>query len=235
MGYILDLILIAVLIFFIVLGRRWGAIRTAVEFLGLFAAVLAAILIGNALSDWIFSALIRDSVIHSVQSAITESAGHAAAEQLQQVLGVLPGFVLNASDSAALSNEVSAAIAKGAADGAVWIVDQAVRPVVVAMLRVILAVLLSVVFLILIRLLARMLDLVAKLPVLRQLNHLLGGICGALKGAAVILLVLAVLRVALPMGKTPGLLSQQNLEQSVLFGTVYENNPLAAALQPEQE
>ena len=80
-----------------------------------------------------------------------------------------------------------------------------------------------------------MLDLVAKLPVLRQLNHLLGGICGALKGAAVILLVLAVLRVALPMGKTPGLLSQRNLEQSVLFGTIYENNPLAAALQPEQE
>ncbi len=235
MGYILDLILLAVLFFFIAMGRRRGAIRTAVEFCGLFVAVAAAILIGNVFSDWIFSTFIRDSVIRSVQSAITEGAGQTAAVQLQKVLQALPGSVRNAADSAALSADVAAAIAKGAEDGAVWIVDQAVRPVVVAMLRVILAVLLFIVFLILIRLLARVLDLIAKLPVLRQLNGILGGVCGAIKGAAVILLALAVLRVAVPMMQSPGLLSQQNLEQSVLFGAVYENDPLAALLQPEQK
>ena len=235
MGYILDLILLAVLFFVIAMGRRRGAIRTAVEFCGLFVAVAAAILIGNVFSDWIFSTFIRDSVIRSVQSAITEGAGQTAAVQLQKVLQALPGSVRNAADSAALSADVAAAIAKGAEDGAVWIVDQAVRPVVVAMLRVILAVLLFIVFLILIRLLARVLDLIAKLPVLRQLNGILGGVCGAIKGAAVILLALAVLRVAVPMMQSPGLLSQQNLEQSVLFGAVYENDPLAALLQPEQK
>ena len=54
MGYMLDLILLVVLFFFIALGRRRGAIRTAVEFCGLFVAVAGAILIGNVLSDWVF-------------------------------------------------------------------------------------------------------------------------------------------------------------------------------------
>ncbi len=235
MGYVLDLILLAVLILFIAVGRHRGAIRTAVEFCGLIVSIVAAVIIGNVLSDWFFSAFIRGSVIQSVQAAITDGAGQAATAQLQKVLSALPGFVLNATDSAVLSADVAAAITKGAADGAAWIVDQAVRPVVVAMLRIIFAVLLTIVFLILIRLLGKVLDIIAKLPVLRQLNGFLGGVLGAVKGAAVILLALAVLRVAVPMTENPGVLSQKNLEQSVLFGTIYEGNPLFAVLEPGQE
>jgi len=234
MGFLLDLVLLAVLIVFIALGHHRGAIRTAVEFCGLFVAIAAALVLANVAADWMFASLIRGSVINSVQTAITAGAGQTAAVQLKKVLDALPGFVLNACDSATISAQATAAIAKGAQDGAVWIVDQAVGPAVVALLRIVLAVLLAVLFLVLIRMLAKVLDVIAKLPVLHQLNGLLGAVVGAVKGVVVILLALAVLRVAVPMMQNPRVLSQENINQSVLFKAVYEHNVLLAALQPAQ-
>lgn len=231
MGYVLDLAVAAVIVVFLLIGRRRGAIRTVVELCGLAVAIVAAVALCGVLSDWIYSSMIRGSVIKSVESALGESAGQGAAAQLERVLGVLPGFVLSASDAAQVSASVTQAIAGGVHDGAVLVADQVVRPVTVALLRIVLAVVLTVLILLLIHALARLLDLIARLPVLHQLNRLLGALLGAAKGVVVVLLALAVLRIALPMREAPGLFSPENLEQSILFGAMYEHNPLYAMLE----
>lgn len=93
-------------------------------------------------------------------------------------------------------------------------------------------VVLFVVLEILVHLAAVLLDRLFRLPVLRQVNSLLGGVFGFCKGAVVVLLACAVLRLALPV-PIPQKPSQewQKMGFSRIYQAVSAHNPLYTMLQ----
>lgn len=226
MGILFDVVLVAVALLFLYFGVRKGAVRSAIEFFGVIAAFLLAFFLSFWLSDLIFNSLIRNSMLQAVSNAIAGSTGEAAGEKVAEVFAALPGFVANMLNAEEVTPQILAAINQGAQAGATFVVDTVVGPIVIMVLRVLLIIVLFIVFSLLIKLLARVGDVFAKLPVIRQLNAMLGGLIGLLKGAVFILVALTILRLMIPMIQQPKVFTPENIADSTLFETLYEKNPV---------
>jgi uncharacterized membrane protein required for colicin V production len=109
-----------------------------------------------------------------------------------------------------------------------WAVDPVIS-------KILAMVILFFLFECLIQAIASILNKIARLPGLRQLNALLGGVLGFGKGSVVVLLLCAMLRISLP---TAAASTQQNqaLHQfalSQIYQTVSDNNPVYNLIQSQ--
>ena len=165
MGTIIDVVLIAVVVFFIIVGFKRGVVRSLVEFIGsLFALVVSAM----------FSGWIADSICNILEKN---------------------------------------------RDFSMW---------EYAGIRILAVILLFAVLHIVVQLAAKALDTVFHLPVLSQVNAVLGAVCGLLQGLVLAFVLCAVLQLAGPYIEINGhALSDETLAQSYLYGTVYSNSPAA--------
>lgn len=100
--------------------------------------------------------------------------------------------------------------------------------------RVIAAVVLFIVLEFLVQGIAAGLDRLFRLPGLRQINALLGGVFGLLKGGAVLLMLFSVMQVFLPaekLWKSGAYLEKYN--GSTVFRYVYTHNPVSSMLEKD--
>lgn len=226
MNWILDIVLVALAVLFIYLGGRRGAVRTIVEFVGSIAAIVIAVVVGGWLGETVFTVFLREGLCSTMETTIAGSMGNSLAEQITAVSEALPEYVSRFFDSEALATNVQNAINAGAADGAVLLTDHVIGPVLVMVLRLVFMIVLFIAVKILIRLIANAVDLVAKLPVLHQLNKGLGMVCGAAKAVVVILLLAAAICAIAPFMGENAWLSTQTVEQTYLLSWVCDHNPI---------
>ncbi len=225
MHLILDGAVVLVMLIFIGIGIHRGAVRTVVEFAGFFAALIAAAVISNAVTVPLYEAWVRPAVLETMGNALTDIAT-GSADPLTALTEKMPEFVVRYFENSSLEQNLSQALTAGAADGAQLLTDNVVAPVVQLLIRVLTAVVTFIVVLWLSRLIAGAADLVAKLPVLHQLNQGLGAVCGAAKGLIVVFVAVALIMVLLPSLPENEFLTAGNIEESMIFQKVYEINPL---------
>jgi membrane protein required for colicin V production len=103
-----------------------------------------------------------------------------------------------------------------------------------AIAKIITTIVIYILLQLLVNLAARALDTIFRLPVLHQVNSLLGGIFGLLKGVLVVFLLCAVLQLTLPLiaAKYPNVTAQK-ISQSRIYQYVYVNNPIYQLFQAE--
>lgn len=141
-------------------------------------------------------------------------------ELIGYILAIIAAFVL--SDS--LADTVSIYLPK-------------LRPVTVfshTVIKVICMIVIFVILQLLVQLAARALDTVFKLPVLHQVNSLLGGILGLAKGVLAVFFICAVLQLMLPIiaEKFPNI-NEKEITQSNIYMYLYINNPIYLLYQAE--
>ena len=234
MGLILDIVLVAIILLFLILGYRHGAVRTLIEFIGFFIALVAAAAVASWFASFLFETFVRNPLTEKISLVISDTVGQTASEQAAKIIEVLPQFIVKIGNLTTLSDDIALAAQSGAQVGAATIVDHIVGPVVVLFAQMLTTVLLFIIFLLIIRLIARGADFVARLPVLRELNGLLGMIIGAAKAALIISLLLLVIRAVTPPDQENGIFSAANIEQSTVFKWMYENNPLYELVQNKE-
>lgn len=226
MSWLLDLAVIIVFVVYLMLGIKRGAVRTVVEFVGFFAALVVAAVFSEQIAGIVFQSLVRPSVLKAtenmLQNILAGSADPVAALNRQ-----LPSFVTQFFDTSALQEQLETAVNSGAADGAKVLTDLAIGPVVTMLMQVIAAVVLFIAAMALIRMAAGAMDLIARLPVLKQLNKGLGAVCGAAKGLIIIFLISALIYGLTPFLPENDVLSMETIEESRIFGTICEINPLS--------
>lgn len=93
--------------------------------------------------------------------------------------------------------------------------------------KVLATIILFVLLQILVRFLATALDAVFRIPILHQVNALLGGIFGLFKGALVVFLLCAALQLTFPLitAKYPHI-TQKEVSKSYIYQYTYVNNPI---------
>lgn len=188
---LIDVILLATLLFFVLMGAKRGFILTLCSLVAVVVALVGANLAADTLSPKVADA-IRPRLEQAIQESLEEKAlevGMSAADM--DVLAVLKekgglyewaadavGDVLHSSDlipsAASIAANTAAALAQQLARGLIFLV---------AFLLVLLAW----------TLLSHALDLVAKLPGINGLNRTLGAALGFLKGLVVLYLASWVL------------------------------------------
>jgi membrane protein required for colicin V production len=109
-----------------------------------------------------------------------------------------------------------------------WAVDPVIS-------KILAMVILFILFECLIQTIASILSKIARLPGLKQVNALLGGVLGFGKGSVVVLLLCAMLRMSLP-ATAASTLQNQTIRQAALsqiYKTVSANNPIYNLMQSQ--
>lgn len=185
-----DIIIIAVfaLLFFIDFKR--GIAITILNVAGVALTGFLAYHISNFLASWVYTAFVQQTLTTNLQQMIdTQGINSAIANSFSAlpnwVMGML-GFFLSifGLDSSVYTNDFqvpnSAAVAVSAS------VENLIQPVITGMFRLVIGVVISIIIFIIIKILVKKLARVFKIPVVKQINELLGGVLGLAEAAILV-------------------------------------------------
>lgn len=227
MNMILDIGLLCVFLFFILIGVKRGFIRSAVHFLGAVIAAFLASALGGAAAKWVFDTLFREALVSKIGETIFSLGGQGAAAAAEETLSSLPDFIQRALEEAGITvGSLQGMLASKTGEAAELIAD-ALSPVFVSFLKVLAVIVLFMLFTMLVRVLANLVASVFRLPVLRQLDGLLGGVFGFLLALVALWILVSAVQVFIPMlavGARADL--EEALDHSLLAGLLIKSNPM---------
>lgn len=227
MNYALDIILLCVFLLFVAVGIRRGFIRSAAHFLGAVVSACLAAMLGGAAAQWVFDALFRDALVEKIGASLSALGTGDASMAVEGFLSSLPDFLVRAlEESGVTASSVAGSIATQSGQAAELIADS-LAPVFVSFLKVLAVIVLFLLFMMLVRVLSEILSAAFHLPVLSQVNGLLGGVFGFLLALVTVWVVLSAVQVFLPMLASDTQAEiQAALRQSVIAGAFVNLNPL---------
>ena len=222
----IDLILIAVWAFVIWRSARRGFIRSVIELVGWFLALMLAIWISGLIANAIYTSFIEPQFIKGVQSSVTSFANDHINDDVSAIRDSLPFYLRGVFSDADLSRSITSELSKGSAAAATAIAET-LRPALVSIISVMLTFLLMIPLMILVRIAAKYINKVFNLPVIGTINRVLGGILGFFKGILVIYIFVIVINVFMDMSQSKSFLffTQSAIDRTVLFATLQSLNP----------
>lgn len=229
MNLTLDIVILCVFLLFVAIGVRRGFIRSAAHFLGSVIAAFLASALGGAAAQWVFDTLFRGALVEKISETISSLGAGDAAAALDGVLATLPDFIARAlRDAGVTASRLEGAISAQSGQAAELIADS-LAPVFVGFLKVLAVIVLFLLFMMLVRFAADLLAGIFHLPVLRQLDGILGGLFGFLFALVAVWIVISAVQVFTPMLAVE---TQANislaLNRSVIAGAIIRANPLGA-------
>ena len=185
-----DIIIIAVfaLLFFIDFKR--GIAITILNVAGLALTGFLAYHISNFLASWVYTAFVQQTLTTNLQQMIdTQGINSAIANSFSAlpnwVMGML-GFFLSifGLDSSVYTNDFQ--VPNSAAASVSTSAENLIQPVITGMFRLVIGAVLSIIIFIIIKILVKKLARVFKIPVVKQINKLLGGVLGLAEAAILV-------------------------------------------------
>ncbi|WP_322174151.1 CvpA family protein [Acutalibacter caecimuris] len=227
MGYILDGAVIAVCLICVLVGVQRGFIRSAVHFLGSVIAACLASVLGGAVAQWLFDTLFRGAMVEKINETLQSLGAENAVAAIQQVLDSLPDFLVRAMEEAGVTvSRISGEITNQSSQAAGMIADY-LAPVFVGFLKVLAVIVLFFLLMTLVRLLAHLVGNMFRLPILGQIDGLLGGVFGFLLALLAVWVVVAAVTVFIPVLDTATRYQvDQVLGQSMIAKLFMQSNPL---------
>lgn len=227
---LLDVITVAVVILFAMIGMRRGFIKSVVRLLGFAVSVVASALVSSPVAQWIYNEMLYEQLEAIVAQKVQEGVAAASAtlaDQINAVLATLPQGVQNLLTVYGVDASGMAGAAQTNETLVPTIMDQIISPLCVAALQLIVFLVLFLVLFLVIRLLGKVIDKIfASLPVIKQINGLLGGVLGFAEGVLVLFVLCFALQLYMTLTGAGSLITPESLEQTYLLGWVMEINPI---------
>ena len=220
---IYDLILIALFLLMIIIGSVRGAAKALAGILVSIVSFLAATYLGRMLSTVIYESLIKPAIDSTVNSAIS----NLSVGTVTKVNETAPGWL---AELMKLSNVDLQSLAGGklplTADAACEAVSNAVKPTAVDIITFLLTVILFLLLrFILGKLLIKPLLNVFRLPGIRALDSVLGGLIGFVEAFLTVSMLSYLLKLLMPyIGSESGILNESTIYNSFIFYHFYSGN-----------
>ncbi len=227
---ILDIAVAALLILFTATGVHRGFIKSVVRLLGFAVAIVGAAIASMPIAQYIyttfFHTMIESVVARKVQEGVT-AAATSLSEQVTAVLSSLPRGVQSLLNAyGADGNQLSGATQTGEVLVST-IMNDVITPLCTAVLQVIVFLVLFLVLVLIVRLLGKLIDKVfAHLPVIKQVNGLLGGVLGFAEGVLVLFVLCFALQLYMTLTGVDSVLSTAHLNDTYLLGWMMTHNPI---------
>lgn len=215
-----DIIIIAVfaLLFFIDFKR--GIAITILNVAGVALTGFLAYHISNFLASWGYTAFVQQTLTTNLQQMIdTQGINSAIANSFSAlpnwVMGML-GFFLSifGLDSSVYTNDFQVPNSAAAAVSAS--VENLIQPVITGMFRLVIGVVISIIIFIIIKILVKKLARVFKIPVVKQINKLLGGVLGLAEAAILVFFAVNIFSGVLEFS------NPEMLNNPMISGTVFK-------------
>lgn len=193
---ITDIIIVAVMVLFAAIGVKRGLAKTILNIAGLVLAAISAYYLSSFLSQLIYDAFLKQTVINNIQQIIEQNGiDYALSNCLeavpQWINGILSfiigifGMSLNEyQNQLVLSSDFSSSTSQA--------VENVLAPVVSSVFGMILLVILFILIFIIVKKLIKLISRVFNIPVVKQINQLLGGIFGLAEGLLIVFIAVNI-------------------------------------------
>lgn len=186
MGILIDVIILAIIIFCVFLSAKKGFVRTAIEVAGFILAILISLAVSKPLSSFVYDKTVEPGVINAVSDASADSTKNAANAFWEK----LPEFVkVNAQAEGITADTVSQRLTENSDGGikaaAKTVSSNIIKPVFVSVISFAVSAVLFVILMIVVRFLARLLNKFFSFSIIGKMNSALGGAIGLIKGVLV--------------------------------------------------
>ena len=187
---IADIIIIAIFALLFIIDFKRGIAITILNIAGVALTGFLAYHISNFLASWVYTAFVQQTLTTNLQQMIdTQGINSAIANSFSAlpnwVMGML-GFFLSifGLDSSVYTNDFQ--VPNSAAAAVSTSVENLIQPVITGMFRLVIGVVISIIIFIIIKILVKKLARVFKIPVVKQINKLLGGVLGLAEAAILV-------------------------------------------------
>ncbi len=228
MAYILDILILAIVIFCIFRGIRRGAVKTAFSLLSFAVALILTFMFASPVTQYIEQQPFGQSMHESIEVALTDKIDGllytdktdttnttesilktlSVPEYMKKSLFLQSDFFVRNADVPA-ANAVADALAS-------------------AYMKIICTIVLFIVLLLLLRILRFVAEGIFKLPLLKEINRIVGAAAGLVNGIFIAYLVLSAVSALSGIPAFSWLAPAK--EASYIFKNVYENNVILSAI-----
>ncbi len=233
MSWILDIVAVLIFVLCVWKGHRQGVIKALTGIAAFLAAMIVSLLLNSSVATLAYNTVVEPPILESIDQVLGE--GGSVTQGADKALETMPGFIRNllAKNDITSGQALVNTLTDTAEDGSVaqQISDQVVRPVAMKLLKAICTLLLFLITFLAAHIALRVLDIIAKLPLLKQLNKALGFVAGAVSGALWVLFFSCLLQIVAAAGGPDAIISQAVIEQTHLISWIAGFNPLSGSLR----
>lgn len=223
MIWLIDIIAVAVIVLFLVMGYKKGFVRICVTAAGFVLGSMLALAVAAPVSTLAYTVFVEEKVIATVEESIKENA---AGEEIAE--SVFDNGLVSAGMSAAgvsrqeFASKIDSVASTGGSQLVGDICERTIEPVVTKLLETVIFLVLMLLLTIAVRLAARVINKAFSFSLVGKVNSLLGALLGAMEGAGVLLLVSAVLPILFSLaGGSLGPIDETLIEQTHVFKAFY--------------
>lgn len=231
MKYLLDAVVILIFLLCVVIGHKRGFIKTVTGIVAFVAALAVSSLLSGPIAGLVYDKAVEPSIVETVDTKLEEVEG-SATEKLYDAYESLPDMVKSLLVQTGIENagDLEAKLpTEGDTIG--QSVVAVVEPILLPLIKAICSLLLFFIVYIVAAILLKMLDIVAKLPLLKQVNKALGLVGGIVSGALWALLAVTVLQILAATGVAGDTVTLQTIADTTIVNWIAGINPLSAAMQ----
>lgn len=187
---IADIIIIAIFALLFMIDFKRGIAITILNIAGVALTGFLAYHISAFLASWVYTAFVQQTLITNLQQMIDTQGINAAITNsfsalLDWAMGMM-GFFLSlfGTDASIYTNDFQ--IPNQTATTVSVSVEQLIQPIITGFFQMVIGAVISIIVFILIKLLVNKLAKVFKIPVVKQVNQLLGGVFGLVEAAILV-------------------------------------------------
>lgn len=193
---IADIIIIAIFALLFIIDFKRGIAITILNIAGVVLTGFLAYHISAFLASWVYTAFVQQTLITNLQQMIdTQGINAAIANSFSALpdwaMGMM-GFFLSlfGTDASIYTNDFQ--IPNQTATTVSVSVEQLIQPIITGFFQMVIGAVISIIVFILIKLLVNKLAKVFKIPVVKQVNQLLGGVFGLAEAAILVFFVVNI-------------------------------------------
>ena len=212
MGYIIDLALILIIALFTFIGYKQGLVKSALKILSFFIAIVIALVLYKPISNIIIK---NTTIDDKLKDSIMENIKIEGKEETEDSK--------DAEKSNVLKNNLSNKIISGANST----MEEVASAFAVKLIELCVILLLYIAARIALVFVTALADLIAKLPILKQINEIGGFIYGLVKRIVIVHVILAVIYLISPTIKSKLF---DEIDNTIITKQIHINNILLKAI-----
>ena len=217
---IADIIIIAIFALLFMIDFKRGIAITILNIAGVALTGFLAYHISAFLASWVYTAFVQQTLITNLQQMIdTQGINAAIANSFSALpdwaMGMM-GFFLSlfGTDASIYTNDFQ--IPNQTATTVSVSVEQLIQPIITGFFQMVIGAVISIIVFILIKLLVNKLAKVFKIPVVKQVNQLLGGVFGLAEAAILVFFVVNIYSGVLELS------NPEMLNSPMILGAVFK-------------
>lgn len=228
MTIVLDIIVIAIILLYVIICAKRGFVDVVVETVGIIAAIFLAFTLSTPVANITYDKIFEPAIV----DALTESTAGITEITHEQAMNIIPDEVVEGADlfgfdlSSAVES-VTAATSGNVSELIANLSENAIKPIAVGIIGLAATVILFLVMSIIVKILAKLLNKLFSFSFVGKINHTLGGVIGAVKGIVIAaVFCIAVSFLISVLGRGIWIFTAENISGTFIFKYLAELSQL---------